>query len=177
MFGEISKSVGNIDLLVNNAGDVRPGDFFNNKMWDYEFQNIFFPTLRVSQYFLKQNAGADLRKIINITSVYGLLESGNSEYFAYSVAKSALASMSVTLAKIDSKILVNAIAPGYTMTHLWEGISSQVKASLEARTMINRFIEPEEIAHIAVALLENDAITGQVITIDGGLSLQRLERK
>ncbi len=85
--------------------------------------------------------------------------------------------MTVALAKIDGKILVNAIAPGYTWTPPWEVISEAEKKICEARTMINRYVTAEEIAQAAVGILENDAITGQIITVDGGLSLQKLERK
>lgn len=171
MFESFVDSVGPIDLLVNNAGDSQPGDFLNDEMWEFEFQNVFFPTLRVSQYFLKQKINISLRKILNITSCYGLLEGGSIEYFSYSVAKAAIASMTVTLAKVDSKVLVNAIAPGYTWTPPWEDISPQGKEFRESQTMIKRFIKSEEIGHLAVALLENDAITGQIVTVDGGLSL------
>lgn len=177
MFKDISGKVSAIDVLVNNAGDARPGDFFDNTMWKYQFENIFFSALYTSQHFLKQNTHAQLRKVVNITSYYGNLGGGNTEYFAYSVAKAALSSMTVTLAKLDSKVSVNAIAPGYTWTPPWEGASDAEKKTCESRTMINRFITAQEIAQALVGVLENDAITGQIITIDGGLSLQKLETK
>jgi 3-oxoacyl-[acyl-carrier protein] reductase len=177
MFAEISKKMSRIDILVNNAGDAQSGDFFDNKQWKDQFENIFFSALHVSQNFLKQNKKSPLRKILNITSYYGNIDSGNTEVFAYSVAKTALSSMTVNLAKVDGKVLVNAIAPGYTWTPAWEGISKAEKKIYESRTMINRYVTAEEIAHATIAILENDAITGQVITIDGGLSLQKLERK
>ena len=140
-------------------------------------ENIFFSALHVSQQFIKQVKKGAVKKILNITSIYGNLNTGNNEFFAYSAAKAALSSMTVTLAKRDSNILVNAIAPGYVWTPPWEGISDAEKKLCESRTMIERFIQPEEIAHMASAIIENDAITGQVITVDGGLSLQKLERK
>lgn len=177
MFKDIEEKVGSVDILVNNAGDAQPGDFFNNKMWKYQFENIFLSALYASQNFLKQNTNAKLKKIVNISSYYGSLRGGNTEYFSYSVAKAALSSMTVALAKLDSKTLVNSIAPGYTWTPPWEGISDADKKIYESRTMIGRFVASEEIAHMTVSLLENDAITGQIITVDGGLSLQKLERK
>jgi len=177
MFKDMSEKVGLVDVLVNNAGDAQPGDFFDNKLWKYQFENIFFSALYASQHFLKHNANAGLRKIVNITSYYGNLGGGNTEYFAYSVAKTALAGMTVTLAKLKSKVLVNAIAPGYTWTPAWEGTSDAEKKSCESRTMINRFVTAKEIAQAVVGILENDAITGQIVTVDGGLSLQRLEKK
>ncbi|MFC1633005.1 SDR family NAD(P)-dependent oxidoreductase [Patescibacteria group bacterium] len=176
MFGDIADKVGLIDILINNAGNAQPGDFFDNAAWKDQFESIFFSALHTSQHFLKQKAGSQPRKIINISSYYGNLSSGNAEYFSYSVAKAALSSMTVTLAKVDSKTLVNGIAPGYTWTPAWEGISKNEKKLCESRTMINRFMNAEEIARAVVSVLENDAITGQIITVDGGLSLQRLER-
>ena len=154
MFKEISDKVGVIDILINNAGDARSGDFFDDKNWQDQFESIFY-----------------------ITSYYGNLDGGNTEYFAYSVAKAALSSMTVALAKMDGKVLVNAIAPGYTWTPHWEGTSVAEKKMCTSRTMINRYVAPDEIAHAATALLENDVITGQILTVDGGLSLQKLERK
>lgn len=177
MFAEISKKVGKIDILVNNAGDAQSGDFFDNERWKDQFENIFFSALYVSQNFLKQNEKSPLRKILNITSYYGNVGSGNTKVFAYSVAKAALSSMTINLAKVDGKVLVNAIAPGYTWTPAWKGISKAEKKICESRMIINRYITVEEIAHATIAILENDAITGQIITVDGGLSLQKLNEK
>jgi 3-oxoacyl-[acyl-carrier protein] reductase len=177
MFVEISDKVGQVDVLVNNAGDAQHGDFFDNERWEDQFENIFFSALHVSQNFLRQNEKSPLRKILNITSYYGNIGGGNTECFAYSVAKAALSSMTVTLAKIDGKVLVNAIAPGYTWTPPWEGIPEVEKKICESRTMINRYVAADEIAYAVIGVLENDAITGQIITVDGGLSLQKLERK
>lgn len=176
MFSEIAKTVGKIDIVVNNAGDAQPGDFFDNESWKAQFDNIFFSALYVSQYFLKQNTDASLRKIINVTSYYGNLTGGNTGYFSYSTAKAALNHLTTTLAKTDQHVLVNAIAPGYTMTPAWEGVEEEVLKDRAARTMINRYITSEEVAQITIALLENDAMTGQIIDIDGGLGLQKFKK-
>src|SRR3990167_2400454 len=167
MFKVASGQVEGIDILVNNAGDAQPGDFFDNERWKEQFENIFFSALHVSQNFLKQNEKSSLRKILSITSYYGNIGGGNTEYFAYSVAKAALSSMTVALAKTDGKVLVNAIAPGYTWTPPWEGISEAEKKMCESRTMINRYVAADEIALAAVGVFDNDAITGQIITVDG----------
>lgn len=173
MFTDIAGKLGKIDLLVNNAGDAGPGDFFDNEAWEYQFNSIFFSALHVSQNFLKQNKRSDMRKIVNITSYYGNSKCSNMEFVSYSVAKAALASMTEALAKIDGKVLVNAVAPGYTWTKIWSGTDDEEKKIYEARTVIGRYVEPVEIAQMVVGLLENDAITGQVVTVDGGLSLQK----
>lgn len=170
MFADISSKIGQLDILVNNAGDAQPGDFFDNERWKDQFENIFFSVIHVSQNFLKQNEKSSLRKILNISSYYGNTGAGNIEYFAYSVAKAALSSMTTVLAKTDKKVLVNAIAPGYVWTPPWEGMSAVERKAYESRTMINRFVSTDEIALAATGILENDAITGQIITVDGGLS-------
>ncbi len=172
MFSDIYSVVDDIDILVNNAGDSRPGDFLNNEQWKYQMESIFYSALRTSQYFIKQCKTKSLSKILNISSCYGDLKGGNIDYFSYSIAKAALSSMTVTLAKNDGRILVNAIAPGYTWTPVWNNISGKKKLAYESKTIINRYITTDEIAHTAIFILENDAITGQVITIDGGLSLK-----
>ncbi|MEK7570285.1 MAG: SDR family oxidoreductase [Patescibacteria group bacterium] len=127
MFLKIYNEVGEIDLLVNSAGDAQSGDFFDNEQWKGQFESIFFSALHVCQNFLKQNVGSSLRKILNVSSCYGNIGTGNTTYFAYSVAKAALSSMTVNLAKIDGRVLVNAIAPGYTWTPPWEGTSEAEK--------------------------------------------------
>lgn len=177
MFGQIAKEVGAIDALVNNAGEAIPSGFFDNTLWQGQFENIFFSALHATQYFLQQNTESALRKIANITSVYGNPDGGNSEFFAYSAAKAALSSMTVTLAKTNPRVLVNAVAPGYTWTPAWGGIPENEKKLCEDRTMIGRYCTSEEVANMVIVLLENDAITGQIITVDGGLMLKALERK
>ncbi len=172
MFAKIASEHGALDVLVNNAGDARPGDFFDNEIWKYQLDNILLSAVHTTQQFLKQNIGADRRKIIMIGSYFGTAFGGSTDYIAYSAAKAALHNLTATLAKIDSSVLVNAIAPGYTWTPAWEGTSDSDKRGCEGETVIKRFILPEEIAQMAVGLLENDAITGQVIAVDGGLSLK-----
>jgi 3-oxoacyl-[acyl-carrier protein] reductase len=176
MFEEISKRFGTIDVLVNNAGEALSGNINDDEeIWRAQFDNIFFSALRATQYFLKMPS-ARLRKVLTISSLYGERLTGNSDYFPYSVAKSMLTQMAVMLAG-EKNILSNIIAPGYVWTPSWEGISTKEKESIEARTMIGRFIEPSEIADCAVSVIQNDAITGEVIVIDGGVSLHNLRQK
>ncbi len=174
LFATIKKDLNDIDILVNNAGDAQPGDIFDNEKWLSQYENIFMSAVYATQNFLKLKANTP-KKIINITSVYGGLTTGNPEYLQYSVAKAALNSLTMNLAKsLGKEVLVNAIAPGYTWTPPWEGISKQEKERYSKSTKIGRFVQSEEIAHVAVMLAENNAITGQIITVDGGLSLRDL---
>lgn len=173
MFREIAERVGKIDLLVNNAGQAQPGDLFDTKMWRAEMDNIFFSTVQVTQHFLKQGDADALRKIVNMGSIFGNLESGNLDYMAYSAAKAAMHNFTVTLAKRDPKLLVNAVAPGYTWTPGWKGTTPEEKKAYAAKIHTGRFVTSEEIAHTVVYILENDSLTGQVITVDGGLTLSK----
>ncbi len=174
LFSEIKEKAGEIDILVNDAGDARGGDFFDNEKWKYEFDSILFTAVHATQNFLKQNENSPLRKILNISSYYGEQRGGNPGFLAYSAAKAAMNSMTITLAKSVPNVLINAIAPGYVWTPPWAASNipqEELKAD-EEELLINRFIRPEEIAHMSVAVLENDAITGEVIVVDGGLSIK-----
>lgn len=173
MFKEIDAP---LDCLVNNAGDAKGGDFFQNDIWAYEFANIFFSAVYCSRNFLQQDSKVLLRKIVNIASIYGNLEgaSVNIDYAAYSAAKAALENLTVTLAKQGKEVLVNAIAPGRVKTPAWGEMSDQEIKEETDDAIIKRFIKPEEIAHSVIYLLENDAVTGQVLTVDGGILLKAI---
>lgn len=169
LFLEIRSRVGDLDILINNAGDAKPSDFFDNAMWKDQMDNIFFSAVYTSQQFLNQNIKSEPRKILNITSIAASPKASDPTYFAYSAAKAALASMTVSLAKMNPKVLVNAIAPGYTWTKPWEAASEEDKKYCLSETIINRFINVDEIAKMVVAVLKNDAMTGQTVVVDGGL--------
>lgn len=171
LFADIKTTRQTIDMLVNNAGEVRPGDINDDAVWDYEYKNIFFSAVQVSRHFLALPS-SQLRKIINITSLYGNLLNGDPDYLQYSVFKAALGSLSTTLNKASApNIIVNAIAPGYTETPAWAGASKEDIEACARATSIGRFVRPDEVAHAAIFIAENDALIGQVLTLDGGTSL------
>ncbi|HEY2535151.1 MAG TPA: SDR family oxidoreductase [Xanthobacteraceae bacterium] len=171
LFVEIKKTNRTIDVLVNNAGDARPGDIGDDEVWDYEYRNIFLSAAQVSREFLALPS-AGLRKIINITSLYGNLHTGEAHYLQYSAFKAALGNFSATLSKSSApQVVVNAIAPGYTRTPAWDGASQEIIEACARATLIGRFVRADEVAHAAVFVAENDALVGQVLTIDGGTSL------
>jgi 3-oxoacyl-[acyl-carrier protein] reductase len=174
LFKEMQQTTRAIDVLVNNAGDARPGDIGDDDVWEYEHQNIFLSAIRMSREFLAMPS-SQLRKIINITSLYGNLHSGNPHYLQYSAFKAALANVTTTLNKsIAPKVIVNAVAPGYTETPAWAGASKESMEALARTTSIGRFVTPEEVAHAVVFIAENDALAGQVLTLDGGTSLKEI---
>ncbi len=175
MFETIKDTVGSVDILINNAGHAKGGDFFDNDLWKDQFENIFFSNLHVTQHFLKQNEDSELRKILNISSYFGNHGTGEMGFFPYSIAKSAITSMTNLLAKRSPKVLVNAIAPGYVWTPPWEKLSTEEKKESASENFIERFIQPNEISGMATTILENDAMTGQIVTIDGGLFIKKIK--
>lgn len=165
-----------LDVLVNNAGEYQPGEFGDLELWRSQFENIFFGAVSTTNEFLKIKGPERIRKIVNIVSVYGIPNMGNPSAPQYSAAKAALSSFTLTLAKkLAPRVLVNAVAPGYTWTHAWEGTSKEGLKYCENQTRIKRFTAPAEIASMVVELLRNDAVTGEIIQVDGGLHLTNLE--
>jgi 3-oxoacyl-[acyl-carrier protein] reductase len=174
LFDEIKRTTPTLDVLINNAGEARPGDLNEDTIWEYEYKNILLSAMRTSAEFIAMPS-PHLRKIVNITSIYGNLATGDPEYLQYSAFKAALASVTATLSKSTApQILVNAVAPGYTETPAWAGASSESKAACARATLIGRFVRPEEVAHAVIFIAENDALAGQVLTLDGGTSLRGL---
>ncbi len=174
LFKQIAAASRAIDVLVNNAGDAQPGGIDDDAMWDYELRNIFLSAIGVSREFLAMPSSG-LRKIVNITSLYGNLRGGSAQYLQYSAFKAALASVSATLNKATApNVIVHAVAPGYTETPAWAGAPQEIIEALARTTSIGRFVAPEEVAHAVVFVAENDALVGQVLTLDGGTSLKQM---
>lgn len=169
-FREIKSYASSIDVLISNAGRARRGEPDDFKLWQKQFNNIFFSAVNATNEFLK--TPPKQKRIIYISSVYGIPEMGAGNFPQFSAAKAALNSLACTLAKkLAPNVLVNAIAPGYVLTPLWEGVSKEGLDSCANLTRIKRMIRPDEVASLAVQLIKNDAITGEIVRIDGGLHL------
>jgi 3-oxoacyl-[acyl-carrier protein] reductase len=172
LFDEIKRTTPTIDVLINNAGESRPGELNEDAIWEYEYKNILLSAMRTSAEFLALPS-SHLRKIVNITSIYGNLATGDPDYLQYCAFKAALAQVTTTLSKSAApQILVNAVAPGYTETPAWAGASNESKEACARTTLIGRFVRPEEVAHAVIFIAEKDAMAGQVLTLDGGTSLK-----
>ena len=167
--GKIIEDFGGIDILVNNAGIVKDGLMLRMSESDFDdvirvnLKGAFNMTRHVSEHFLKRRYG----RIINITSVSGMM--GNPGQANYAASKAGLIGLTKTTAKelASRKITCNAIAPGFTKTDMTNGIEEK------ALTMIplGRMGEANEIADLAVFLASDRAsyITGEIIKVDGGL--------
>lgn len=173
MFVAIKKEFSTLDVLVNNAGVFEEGDGPDNvDVIAKVFETDLFGTIRVT------NAARKLMKqgkIIMISSIHGKLGHGRPSAIGYSAAKAALDSYMKNLAKaLAPDILVNSIAPGRTLTPMWGDMSEDYKKQMAEGHLIQRWIEPSEIADGAIFLAKNDAICGEVLVIDGGMSLVTL---
>lgn len=173
MFKIIKDKFSSLHVLVNNAGIFDSTDSpTNTKSFDNVFKNNFFGHISVTKYalgILKQG------KIINISSIHGRLGYGRPTAIAYSASKAALESYTKNLAKqLAPKILVNAVAPGRVATPLWGKKNSKELKELGKVHLIKRMILPEEIADSIIFLAKNDAVCGEILTVDGGYLLEQL---
>lgn len=169
----ITSEFGGLHVLVNNAGVTADNLMMRIKPADYDFvlntnlRGAFFLSQATLRTMMKQKWG----RIINITSVVGLM--GNPGQTNYAASKAGLLGMTKSLAReVGSRgITVNAIAPGYVATEMTDGLSDEVKSSFITNIPLGRMGQPEDIAH-AVRFLAGKGgayISGQVLSVDGGL--------
>ena len=173
LFEFVKKQFGKLDILVNNAGVNRPRGLFETSDWREVFEVDLFSVVKITGLAteLMKNKG----KILNITSIYGEPKACYKGIAPYGAAKAALNHYTVMLAKnLAPGILVNAVAPGYVKTPLWGQKTEQEFEESGLEQLIERMIKPEEIAEMVLAVIKNDAMTGEVVIVDGGLSLKTI---
>lgn len=168
---DVMTEFGRIDVLVNNAGITRDGLFMrmNAENWEAvintNLNSAFYMSNPVVKIMMKQRSGC----IINMSSIVGVY--GNAGQANYSAAKAGLIGFTKSLAKeIGSRnIRVNAIAPGFIQTDMTKGLE---ESKIAQHIALNRLGNPEDIAKTVKFLAEDGTyITGQVIGVDGGLSI------
>lgn len=175
----IEKSIdtyGQIDILVNNAGTTR--DTLIMKMkdqdWDLVLQTNLSSTYYCSKAVIRPMMKKRRGRIINITSVVGL--AGQAGQTNYAASKAGIIGFTKSLAKeVGSRnITVNAIAPGFIPTALTEVLPDEVLQAAVTNTPLGRLGSVEDVANAALFLASDEAafITGQVLTVDGGLVMQ-----
>lgn len=161
-----------IDVLVNNAGISRFNTFTEisieewHEVMNVNLNGVFYITKKALQYMIPEHGG----KIINISSMWGLVGASNEVH--YSTSKAALIGMTKALAKElgPSNIQVNAIAPGVIETDMLNEIDEETLEYLKYETPLMRIGKPIDIAKCALFLASEggDFITGQVISSNGG---------
>ena len=166
---EIVDEFGKIDILVNNAGITRDGLFMrmSDAQWldviNTNLNSAYFVTNPVSKLMIKQRSGA----IINMASISGIY--GNAGQANYSTAKAGLIGFTKALAKelASRNIRVNAVAPGFIQTDMTKDLPMD---AIVERIPLKKLGNPEDVASAVKFLaLDTDYITGQVLSVDGGL--------
>lgn len=175
MMKELVQKYGRIDILVNNAGITRDGLLMKMSEEDYDtvldtnLKGTFNCIKHISRQMLKQRSG----RIINLSSVVGVY--GNAGQVNYSASKAGVIGITKSVAKeLGSRgITVNAVAPGFIITEMTDAMPEDAKKQVSDRIAMKRLGEVADVAETVAFLASDKAayITGQVICVDGGMSI------
>ncbi len=182
LFEAVVRDFGRLDALINNAGILRDGllvkvkdgkivDKLSLEKWqsviDVNLTGVFLCAREAAAQMIRLGQGGC---IVNMSSIS---RAGNFGQSNYSASKAGVAALTVVWAKELAKhgIRVNAIAPGFVKTEMVASMKPEMLERMAAGIPLERLCEPEEIAHAAIYLLENDYMDGRVIDIDGALRL------
>ena len=178
----VVRDFGSLDVIINNAGivkdalliKVKDGDVVGKmslEQWraviDVNLTGVFLCAREAAERMIKLAKGG---VIINISSIS---RHGNAGQSNYAAAKSGVASMTVVWAKELARygIRVGSIAPGFTHTDILAAMKPEVLEKVIAPVPLKRLGQPDEIAHAAQFIIENDFFTGRCVDLDGGLRL------
>lgn len=175
MITDMLEEFGHIDILVNNAGITR--DNLVIKMTEEDFDDVIATNLKgtfntikhMYRPFIKQKSG----RIINLSSVTGIL--GNAGQANYAASKAGVIGLTKSMARelASRSITVNAVAPGYIDTDMTQAMTDAAKEATLAQIPLKRVGTPGDIAETVAFLASDKAsyITGQVISVDGGMAI------
>lgn len=173
MIKKVEEELNTIDILVNNAGVTKDNLIIRMKSEDWDevmdinLKGTFLCTKAVSRIMMKKRYG----KIINITSVVGIM--GNAGQSNYSASKAGVIGFTKSMAKelASRGIRVNGIAPGFIETDMTDVLKDEIKDTMLNAIPLNSFGNTKDIANLVVFLSSerSDYITGQIINVDGGL--------
>ena len=174
-FKAVAEKYGRVDILVNNAGVTKDGllmkmseeDF--DKVLDTNLKGAFHTIRHASRYLLKQKSG----KIINISSVSGVM--GNAGQANYSASKAGVIGLTKSVARelASRGITCNAVAPGFIETEMTEAMPEAAREAVKKQIPLQRTGQVSDVAGVAAFLASDlaDYITGQVISVDGGMHM------
>jgi 3-oxoacyl-[acyl-carrier protein] reductase len=170
---QILNDFGRADILVNNAGVTRDALAMRMSLEDWDsvvntnLRGAFSFAQAIVRSMIKQRSG----RIINISSVIGLM--GNAGQTNYAASKAGLIGLTKSLARelASRNITVNAVAPGFITTDMTAGLSDEIKNSIQSKIPLGKTGTPEDIANAVAFLASAEAgyITGQVLCVDGGI--------
>ena len=169
---------GRVDILVNNAGVTRDqlvlrmSDDDWDKVLNVNLKSVFLCTRAVLRHMIRQRWG----RIISIASIVGLI--GNAGQANYASAKAGIIGFTRTVAKEAASrgITANAVAPGFIDTPMTQQLPEERKQELMSHVLLGYLGSPHDVAEAVAFLASEEAryITGQVLTVDGGISLGKL---
>ncbi|CAN5580586.1 3-oxoacyl-[acyl-carrier-protein] reductase [soil metagenome] len=176
LFKGVAEAFGGVEILVNNAGVTR--DNIALRMKEDEFDSVIQTNLKgtylCTKAVLRGMVRARWGRIVNVSSVVGLV--GNAGQANYAASKAGIIGLTKSIARevAPRGITVNAVAPGYVETELTGSLPDEVKDQIRSQIPTGRIGEPEEIAEVVAFVVGEGAsyVTGQTITVDGGMVMQ-----